>query len=188
MSNLKLLGGVYALLLGVALCYYSPMAEALDDFDLYKYGDTKVNIERTSFILKLVLYPNQKELDKSYLKVTGKKKKDKEEFGGIRAFTNMSADNDVCTVHMIPPKIWDDRELLTIMGHEVLHCTLAEHQDADKEMAERKKEYENRNKPIIDEEEDLLREDTRLGLENLAYECSNNTEFDFIAGCEALDK
>lgn len=188
-----MLGVAYASLLGIALCYYSGPVNALDDFDLYKYGDTKVKIERTSFILKLVLYPTQNELDRAYIKVTGKEEDKAMEYGGIRAFTNMSAEDDVCTVHMIPPAIWDDRELLAIMGHEVLHCTLAEHQDADKEMAERKKAYEDREKrkkaaevALEDSTLELTKQDKLDELENLRHECSTNITFDYIAGCKEL--
>jgi len=35
---------------------------ALDDFDLYKYGDTEINIERQDFIVKLILFKNNEEL------------------------------------------------------------------------------------------------------------------------------
>jgi hypothetical protein len=41
----------------------------------------------------------------------------------------MNDDEDVCFVHIIPPEIWDDRESMAIMGHEIYHCALADHRD-----------------------------------------------------------
>jgi hypothetical protein len=147
-----------ALVLTAAILF-SKEATALDDFDLYKYGDTKVVIERTSLILKIVPYTTQRSLDDAYLKSTGKKDAG---IAGIRAFTNTAKGNDVCTVHMIMPKIWDDRESLAILGHEVLHCTFADHQDADQEILDRKEVW---NTPQENNVEKLYEEDRLLELE-----------------------
>ena len=143
----------------IASILFSKQSKALDDFDLYKYGDTKVVVERTFLILRIVHYTTQRSLDDAYLKSTGKEYTDNI---GIRAFTNTDKGNDVCTVHMIMPKIWDDRESLAILGHEVLHCTFADHQDVDQEMNDRRKEWESQQEISI---EKLYEDDRALELE-----------------------
>jgi hypothetical protein len=140
---------------------------ALDDFDLYKYGDTEINIERQDFIVKLILFKNNEELTKAYSEVTGKPIEE----SNIRAFTSVSPTNDVCLINIVAPEIWDDREALTIIGHELMHCGLASHQDAAAETAEREKEWneEQKNKAALANElqniEDLYAEDRKLELE-----------------------
>jgi len=140
---------------------------ALDDFDLYKYGDTELNIERQNFIVKLILFKDDEELTKEYSKVTGTPIEE----ANVRAFTSVSATNDVCFINIVAPKIWDDREALTIIGHELMHCGLASHQDAAAEIAEREKEWEDeqKNKAALNNElqsvEDLYAEDRKLELE-----------------------
>jgi len=140
---------------------------ALDDFDLYKYGDTKLEIERQNFIVKLVLFKDNEALTKEYSKVTGTPIEE----SNIRAFTSVSPTNDVCFINIVAPKIWDDREALTIIGHELMHCGLAKHQDASAEIAEREKEWDEKqkNKAATEEElqtiEDLYAEDRKLELE-----------------------
>ena len=79
---------------------------ALDDFDLYKYGDTKLEIERQNFIVKLILFKDNEALTKEYSKVTGTPIEE----SNIRAFTSVSPTNDVCFINIVAPKIWDDRE------------------------------------------------------------------------------
>ena len=140
---------------------------ALDDFDLYQYGDTELEIERQNFIVKLILFKDNEALTKEYSKVTGTPIEE----ANIRAFTSVSPTNDVCYINIIAPKIWDDREALTIIGHELMHCGLATHQDASAELAEKKKKWEDEQKKeaATNEElqniEDLYAEDRRLELE-----------------------
>jgi len=100
-------------------------AQALDDFDLAKYGpEDAIKIERTEFIVKIITYPNRDRLNKAFNLVAAE---ELPEGSGARGFTNVRGDEDVCYVHIIPAGIWDDREAMAIMGHEVYHCTLADH-------------------------------------------------------------
>lgn len=149
---------------------------ALDDFDLYKYGpDDKLKVERTAFVLKLVFYKDNEELQKSFENMS------KYDFA-VRAFTMVSKESDVCTVHVVAPKIWDDREDLAIFGHEVYHCTYASHQN----LGDLEKEA---NKEVGTTDEDkLLEEDRILELEGLEEECESNTRFDYITGCKELQE
>jgi len=118
---------------------------ALDDFDLAKYGaDEKIKIEREGFVVKLVLYKFQEKLDDE---------------SGIRGFAQMSEGEDVCYVHIIPAEIWDDREALTIMGHEIYHCALADHKDLIEDTYIEDKGLNS---------EDLLSKDRELELEWLS--------------------
>jgi hypothetical protein len=136
---------------------------ALDDFDLYKYGpDATVEIERVGVVLKVVLYKEPEELNKAWNKSTGE---NGNENSSVRAFTQTREGDDVCAVHFIPPTIWDDRETLAIMGHEILHCLGANHQNAAEEIAKKKKERENKYGANEESDEDLLAEDRRLELE-----------------------
>lgn len=144
---------------------------ALDDFDLYRYGPSdKIVIEREAFILKFVFYDSFESLQVGYKEATGDKKE-----GEVRGFTMVSRTQDICTVHVVKAQLWDDREDLTILGHEVYHCTFASHTTvvADKDQEKT-------------DEDKLLEEDRRLELEGLEEECESNTRFDFIAGCKEL--
>jgi hypothetical protein len=111
---------------------------ALDDFDLATYGpDEKVSVDRKGFVVKLVTYSTRKELSLSFEEVSGKKLGDK----GVRAFAMVNETSDVCYIHVVPAKIWDDREAMAILGHELYHCALADHKDffeEDKEEEEDK--------------------------------------------------
>jgi hypothetical protein len=101
-------------------------AIALDDFDLYRYGpDEKVKIERKEFIVKFVIYDSELDLNDAYY---GDEEHPQDE--GVKAFSLSSKDEDVCFVHIKPAKIWDDREGMAIMGHEVYHCALGRHRVA----------------------------------------------------------
>ena len=141
----------------IALTLLTTNVFALDDFDLYRYGpDDKINVERESFVLKMVFYPDHERLQRSFRKVTKSKKE-----GEVRGFTMVAKDQDVCTVHVVLPKIWDDREALTILGHEVFHCTFAGHTKVILD----KKPKEKKEVPTTKEIEDLYAEDRRLELE-----------------------
>ena len=164
---------------------------ALDDFDLYKYGDTKIKIERTEFIVKLILFDTAEELIKEYSKVTGVPIEE----ANVRAFTSVSAENDVCFINIVTPKIWDDRESLTIIGHELIHCGLATHQDAAAELAEKEKEWKDKNKKqtVIDKDTEFdIESETELLLKELEAECKiyeerGHKSFDTPpAGCAKL--
>jgi hypothetical protein len=99
---------------------------ALDDFDLYKYGkDEKVKIERKEFIVKFILYDTEDELNDVYYEDI-----ERPEGEGVKAFSYSTESEDVCYVHIKPAKIWDDREGMAIMGHEVYHCALGRHRIA----------------------------------------------------------
>jgi hypothetical protein len=101
-------------------------ALALDDFDLYRYGpDEKVKIERKEFIVKFVIYDSELDLNDAYY---GDEERPQDE--GVKAFSLSSKDEDMCFVHIKPAKIWDDREGMAIMGHEVYHCALGRHRVA----------------------------------------------------------
>lgn len=157
---------------------------ALDDFDLYKYGPgDKMDIQRLGFVFKIVFYDNHEDLQKAFKKMPGAYS------GVVRGFTMVSEFNDVCVTHIVRPKIWDDREAMAIMGHEVYHCTFADHKMAivgpqvasnDKDKIE--EEFNSKEKT----EEELNAEDRLLELEGLKEECKSNKTFDYIAGCDEL--
>jgi hypothetical protein len=147
-----------ALFLGITLVQN---AKALDDFDLAKYGpDEKVEVVRADFVLKIITYTSRDRLNKAFEKATGKPLP---EGAGVRGFTNVRPDEDVCYVHIILAEIWDDREAMAIMGHEVYHCTLADHKDvmAVLPIPEVPKDTALKDADI----EDLYAEDRRLELE-----------------------
>lgn len=142
---------------------------ALDDFDLYRYGPhDRLNIERTGFVTKIVFYKSFDDLQVAFKKTTNNEKA-----GEVRGFTMVSPSQDVCVIHIEKPKIWDDREAMAIMGHEIYHCTLANH-----------------NKVVVDKEhkekEDLIDQDRKIELDNLKEECKD-TKFE-IAGCKELEE
>ena len=115
---------ISSFLLIISTCFTA--ANALDDFDLYKYGnDEKIKIERKSFIVKFVLYDNEMDLNDAYYA-----NRERPEGEGVRAFAMSTKEADVCYVHIKPAKIWDDREGMAIMGHEIYHCALAKHRTA----------------------------------------------------------
>ena len=148
-----------ALFLGITLVQN---AKALDDFDLAKYGpDEKVDFQRAEFILKIVTYTNRDRLNQAFEKATGKPLP---EGSGVRGFTNVRSDEDICWVHIILADIWDDREAMAIMGHEVYHCTLADHKDV---MADETVILEPPKDTALNDAdiEDLYAEDRRLELE-----------------------
>jgi len=162
--NNNMLMVIYALIIGVTLCYHST-ARALDDFDLMKYGpDAEVEVKRQGFIVKMVIYDFPEKLTKAYENATGV---DLEEGQGIRGFAVVNEFEDVCYVHIIPAKNWDDREAMAIMGHEIYHCTLADHKDFPIINETAQKEKETLLDTSIKEQdyEDLYSEDRRLELE-----------------------
>jgi hypothetical protein len=149
---------------------------ALDDFDLYRYGPTAtIQTERTSFIMKMVIYDSAHEIQKSFNAFSGKEDHE------IRAFTQTLPGDDICYVHIVKSELWDNREALAILGHEVYHCTFATHVGLETI-------NETKEEAIVDEEGNLIAEDRRLELENLDYECNNNTYFDYISGCSEVSK
>jgi hypothetical protein len=142
--------------------------QALDDFDLAKYGpDDTIEVGRTQFIVKLVLYANGDRLNKAFEEQTGE---DLPEGSGIRGFAVVAESQDVCFVHIEAATIWDDREAMAIMGHEVYHCALSSHKD----LMEEEREAEEERKQAVDKPnqdiEDLYAEDRRLELEWLKDE------------------
>jgi hypothetical protein len=148
-------------LLWVSLALGGKYAYALDDFDLAKYGpDEKIELIRANFVLKIITYTSRDRLNQAFEKATGKPLP---EGAGVRGFTNVRPDEDVCYVHIIVADIWDNREAMAIMGHEVYHCTLADHKDVmvAEEVPEVPKDTALKDADI----EDLYAEDRRLELE-----------------------
>jgi len=142
--------------------FVSPYAFALDDFDLAKYGsDDKIEVKRTEFIVKLVLYTSDEELNKSYEKVTETTLGEGE---GVRGFASVHSLEDVCYVHIMAAKIWDDREAMAIMGHEVYHCALSQHETIVGVSTEKPIEEGTEEQEI----ESLYDEDRKLELEWLS--------------------
>jgi len=150
---------------------------ALDDFDLYRYGkDVKLTVERKGFIVKLVLYDNESDLNDAFYQ-----DRERPEGESVRAFALSAKNEDVCFVHIKAAKIWDDRENMAIMGHEIYHCALSRHPvatygDNDEEeqtVDEQNKEMEDTAlsssvvfvKPTEKTQEELLAEDRLLELE-----------------------
>lgn len=110
----------------------SKQVNALDDFDLMRYGpDVMLDVGRTEFIVKFKFYSNAESLNREWASLTGSIYTPGQP--GVRAFATSHPDNDVCVVHIIPASIWDDREAMTIMGHEVYHCALADHAMPDEQ-------------------------------------------------------
>ncbi len=118
-------GILLAGILGLLLLGNSKYIYALDDFDLMKYGpEDTIEVVRTDFIIKFVLYKFPQRLNEAYESANGEALP---EGGSVRGFAVVKPDEDICFVHIIIPKIWDDRESLTIIGHEIMHCALADH-------------------------------------------------------------
>ena len=147
------------------LIVFTNSANALDDFDLAKYGpDDTIEVTRKEFIVKLVLYATDDRLTKAFEESIGEPLP---EGSGIRGFAIVSPEQDVCFVHIKPADIWDDREAMAIMGHEIYHCALSSHanlmeEDMNKEEEEEKNAVEGGGNQDI---EDLYAEDRRLELE-----------------------
>ena len=146
------------------LIVVSNSANALDDFDLAKYGpDDTIEVQRNEFIVKLVLYQTDDRLNKAFEDSVGEPLP---EGSGIRGFAVVSPEQDVCFVHIKAASIWDDREAMAIMGHEIYHCALSSHKDLMKEEMEA---AEERKENAVNEKdvniEDLYAEDRRLELE-----------------------
>ena len=160
---MKILLAVLMLLLTASKSY------ALDDFDLAKYGlDDTIESTRTGFIVKLITYTTRERLTRAFEKATGG---DLPEGTGIRGFAIVDKEEDVCFVHIVPAKIWDDREAMAIMGHEIYHCALADHKeviinDTAENINDNKEEQAAGDKSV----EDLYIEDRRLELEWLRRE------------------
>jgi hypothetical protein len=149
---------------------------ALDDFDLYRYGkDAKLTVERKEFIVKLVLYDNESDLNDAYYQ-----DRERPEGESVRAFALSNKDEDVCFVHIKATKLWDDRENMAIMGHEIYHCALSRHQITTYGDEEEEQTVDEQNKemeevavsssdivviPIEKTREELLAEDRLLELE-----------------------
>jgi len=107
-------------------------------------------MERKSFIVKFILYDTEEELNDVFY--NNRKRPEGE---GVRAFTLSTKDEDVCYVHIKPAKRWDDREAMSILGHEIYHCALATHRVAT---------YDELEEEIINEEEN----DTEVNDEDTA--------------------
>ena len=167
----KLVGVIVGLMLWACLLVlvsYTPTAKALDDFDLAKYGsgDT-IEVLRTDFIVKLIIYDDRDKLNKAFEKANGSALPSG---AGIRGFANVNPVEDVCFVHIIPADIWDNREAMAIMGHEIYHCALSDHKDVNKVVVI---PNEENKEPLASEPvdiEDLYAEDRRLELEWLKDE------------------
>ena len=143
--------------------------EALDDFNLMKYGpDDTIEVKRTDFIVKLVLYKFPERLNQAFEESNGAKLP---EGGSVRGFAVVNPNEDVCYVHLIAADLWDDRESMAIMGHEIYHCTLADHKDEVilNDIAEVEDEVED-NEQTLGDIEDLYATDRKLEIEWLKEE------------------
>jgi hypothetical protein len=122
----KLFTGLFVTAVILLTMSISKQVNALDDFDLMYYGpDVTVDIGRTDFIVKFEFYDDTESLNRAWARAVGEDY-DPEEVG-VRAFATSNPMSDVCFVHIVPAKFWDDREAMTILGHEVYHCALADH-------------------------------------------------------------
>jgi hypothetical protein len=160
----KIIGAIVAVMLWIGLLIlisYNPTVKALDDFDLAKYGnDDIIEVGRTDFIVKLIIYDDRDKLNKAFEKANGSALPSG---AGIRGFANVNPVEDVCFVHIIPADIWDNREAMAIMGHEIYHCALADHHDVNKVDVIPNEPLEENKDPV--DIEDLYAEDRRLELE-----------------------
>jgi len=147
-------------LLAILLTCFSFNTLALDDFDLMKYGDDdKIEVVRTDFIVKLVLYKFRERLNEAFEESNGN---ELPEGAGVRGFAVVNPNDDVCYVHIIAAELWDDREGMAIMGHEIYHCALADHND--EVILNEVVEVETEEQTLGDIE-DLYAQDRRLELE-----------------------
>ena len=169
-------GILIAATLWLTLATLGNYANALDDFDLMKYGpDDTIEVGRSEVIVKMVLYDNQRKLDEAF---NGASEEPMPEGSGVRGFAVVAPSQDVCFIHIIPAKIWDDREAMAIMGHELYHCLLSDHQNPNvaQETTETETEEtaasgkETSQQKILQDIEDLYDEDRRLELEWLKEE------------------
>jgi len=109
---------------------------ALDDYNLRYFGpDAKIEIGRTAVIVKVIFHPDEEALNEEWMRYNEGDRFDKH-FPGIRGFTLVNSEDPVCYIHMEKAEIWDDRENMTILGHEMYHCLLASHQEADESSTE----------------------------------------------------
>jgi hypothetical protein len=162
-------GILIAATLWLTLATLGNYANALDDFDLMKYGpDDTIEVGRSEVIIKMILYDNQRKLNEAF---NGASKSPMPEGAGVRGFAVVSDIEDVCFIHIIPAQIWDDREAMAIMGHEVYHCLLSDHEDmtvakTDKEVVEDEAAMSDDSATTIEQEiEDLYTKDRELELE-----------------------
>jgi hypothetical protein len=157
MKRTTVITWVYFTLAAITICFYS-QANALDDFDLAKYGpEDTIEVKRNNFIVKLVTYSSMDQLNESFEEASGMELGEED---GVRGFATVHETEDVCYVHIMPAQIWDDREAMAIMGHEIYHCALAKHKDLFKED---EYEYEYEDEAMSDEQ--LYAEDRLLELE-----------------------
>jgi hypothetical protein len=169
-------GTLIAATLWLTLATLGNYANALDDFDLMKYGsDDKIEVGRNEVIIKMVLYDNQRKLDEAF---NGASEDPMPEGAGVRGFAVVAPSQDVCFIHIIPAKIWDDREAMAIMGHELYHCLLSDHQDmtvakTDKEVVEDEAAHSGGGDTTAQEIEDLYTKDRELELEWLKEDYEN---------------
>jgi hypothetical protein len=135
-------------------------AYALDDFDLMKYGpEDTIDIKRTEFIVKFIVYKFPERLNKAFEDSNGEKLP---EGSSVRGFAVVNPEEDVCFVHIIAPELWDDRESLTIIGHEIMHCALSDHRDV---IINETAEVDTTEKEVLGDIEDLYAQDRLLELE-----------------------
>jgi hypothetical protein len=73
----------------------------------------------------LVLYDTEAELNDAYYQ-----DRERPDGEGVRGFAMADKDEDVCYIHIKAAAIWDDRENMAIIGHELYHCALAKHPTA----------------------------------------------------------
>ena len=59
-------------------------------------------------------------------------------------------------------ELWDDRESLTIIGHEIMHCALSDHRDV---IINETAEVDTTEKEVLGDIEDLYAQDRLLELE-----------------------
>lgn len=96
-----------------------------DGYDLKWFGeDDKIVVQRNAFMVHFIWYDDQLDLNTSYeafngVELTGGSK--------IRGFAVVNPNSEYCFLHVMKPEIWDDREAMIIIGHELMHCTLADH-------------------------------------------------------------
>jgi hypothetical protein len=146
--------------------------KALDDFDLMKYGqDVSLETKRTDVIVKMVFYKDEEAINDEFIKINGGIEQLGKEFNGVRGFAMVNDTTDVCYIHMMEANIWDDRENMAILGHEMYHCLLADHKEhGEGFVVIATEEAEVSNEPSI---ADLLKEEAKLEIELLYHECLN---------------
>ena len=91
-------------------------------YDLAKFGEVPIKPKRDKFNIEIVFVDNHELMQEHWqmFKSDGSKRE-------VRAFALVNKKIETCYLFLPKPSHWDDIEYLAIVGHEIMHCTLADH-------------------------------------------------------------